>query len=39
MKGYGKDGPRDVLSVALNRKDLICMLNIKKDTYKKVVGK
>lgn len=23
MKGYGKDGPREVLSVALNRKDLV----------------
>ncbi|MDR7869241.1 MAG: DUF2179 domain-containing protein [Tissierellaceae bacterium] len=23
LKGYGKDGPREVLSVALNRKDLI----------------
>lgn len=28
MKGYGKDGPREVLSVALNRKDLTRLKDI-----------
>ena len=28
MEGYGKDGPREVLYVALNRKDLVKLKNI-----------